>query len=289
MFELKSKAIYNDKTSKNVKNVSVYDFMNGKEQKVFDYLQDKVYKYFEQKGDTTIETIVDNMAWYLRNGAVRYTINDVTENYNIKTVNYYPLETAIDILNKYGKPNGNYFDGSAGWGNRLFASIKTNHNYYACEPNVELTNKLKEMYNFFYNTINDNPFCSYELPKCEISNDGSEVLNQNLIGNMDICFTCPPYYDIEIYETNNPNQSISKFNSYDLWLNDFLFKSIDNMISYLKDGGHIVLTLGTMVNDRNTANDVREYLDKSNLKFVDIFENERQRGKNFEETLVYQK
>jgi hypothetical protein len=59
-------------------------------------------------------------------------------------------------------------------------------------------------------------------------------------GSFDFIFTSPPFFTFEIYSSVE-GQSVISYNTVDLWLNNFLFKSIDNSWNKLEKYGHYAL------------------------------------------------
>ena len=77
------------------------------------------------------------------------------------------------------------FDPCAGWGERLLYSYKNNVQYLGVDINSKLFKGYSEMINHF------------DIKDCKMINADSSLVDIN--GNYDLVFTCPPYYNIEIY------------------------------------------------------------------------------------------
>jgi len=73
----------------------------------------------------------------------------------------------------------------------------------------------------------------------KIINTGIENVKINK-GKYDLCFTSPPFFDLETYE-NNDNQSIKKFTTSNKWAQHFLITLLDKNIEALKSKGHLVI------------------------------------------------
>lgn len=68
----------------------------------------------------------------------------------------------------------------------------------------------------------------------------SEKMNElNIDVKIDLIMICPPYYNMEIYETNNENslQSISLYNNYQNWIENYLIKTFIHCDNLLNDNG----------------------------------------------------
>lgn len=71
-----------------------------------------------------------------------------------------------------------------------------------------------------------------------------EKLYSHLPGQADLLFTCPPYYDLEIYDKNNP-EDISAAKTY----KEFLAKYeaiLAPSYTHIKDGGYAIIVIGNV-------------------------------------------
>ena len=55
-------------------------------------------------------------------------------------------------------------------------------------------------------------------------------------------FTSPPYFDKEKYDQSE-QQSYKMYHSFDSWMKDFLFKSIEVRTPNLKSGGLLIINI----------------------------------------------
>lgn len=120
---------------------------------------------------------------------------------------------------------GTLFDPCAGWGGRMLGTVAAGWQYIACEPNKTTYDHLMEIVDFLkignYVTIYNMPY---------------EDLDLSTLGEVDVVLTSPPYFDLELYESNN-GQSYLKHGTYDDWLNNWYLTMIEKNISILsKDG-----------------------------------------------------
>ena len=146
----------------------------------------------------------------------------------------FPVKTVDNILKRYNV-NGNYYDYSCGWGARLLSSLRNGVNYFGTDPNYLLVDKLKKMYSDYKETAGF--FC----PKADIRAVGSEVLQEDWVGKIGVCFTSPPYFDLEDYKIGE--QSIKKNSNYDSWLENYLRPTIENCHKYLVDDGYFIINI----------------------------------------------
>jgi tRNA1(Val) A37 N6-methylase TrmN6 len=75
----------------------------------------------------------------------------------------------------------------------------------------------------------------------DIRCSGSEVFHQEWEGSMDLCFSSPPYFNLEDYKIGN--QSWKPGMSYRQWVDSYLRPTIRNCYRYLKAGGKFVCNI----------------------------------------------
>lgn len=132
----------------------------------------------------------------------------------------------------------NYHDASCGFGMRMIGSILDNCNYYGTDPNKELFNKLNELYNFTKKYFN----CGNIDIRCQ----GSEIFIPEWENKMDISFTSPPYFNIEVYSRDN-YASTKNYNNYDNWIKEYVVPTLDNTVKYLKNSGYLCINIKNIV------------------------------------------
>src|SRR5690606_6766490 len=112
-----------------------------------------------------------------------------------------------------------WLDISAGWGDRLIASIVRGVRYVGVDPYVELHEGYKEI----ISTLAPKNMQHRYTMIC----DGFE--NDYFIGHeeerFDLVGTCPPFFDLEWY-SNSPNDSIRRYPTQAEWTGKFLIPSI---------------------------------------------------------------
>lgn len=145
--------------------------------------------------------------------------------FSLKTVDY--------ILSKYNV-NGNWYDYSCGWGIRLLGAIRNKVNYYGTDPNYELVNQLNKLNNDINNITDINSIT--EIKCC-----GSEEFNPNWENKMGLCFSSPPYFDLEDYKIGN--QSYTEGTTFEDWLNNYVKPTISNIKKYLISDGYFLVNI----------------------------------------------
>jgi len=159
-------------------------------------------------------------------------------NKNVKSCTNFNIVVGINIL-EYFKPSI-WVDISSGWGDRLAAAICYNilnkdklKLYYGTDPNI----KLKK----YYKQIINNLCKPSEIHKYKIIHDGFlETDHTHLYNKCDLVFSSPPFFNIEIY-SNNKNDSYTKNDTSDKWINNFLLPVVEKSYTLLNTNGHLVL------------------------------------------------
>ena len=200
--------------------------------------------------------------------------------YTFKVPGFYNTDTVYEFLKKYTDVGDNYYDGSCGWGNRLCGALKADVNYFGTDPNKELYVKLNEMYKKFKKITNTKA-------TADIRCQGSEFFIPEFENKMDVAFTCPPYFFLEIYTEEQQNLLSMPYQD---WLNSFMFPTIENTIKYLKDGGIYAITVKNF-SKYKIYDDVKAYLDNNeNLEFVELMEEKlstQQKGESTKANIEY--
>ena len=80
---------------------------------------------------------------------------------------------------------------------------------------------------------------------------------QKLYGKTDLVMTSPPYFGAEKYNTDNANQSISKFPTYDSWRERFYRVLVQGAYDLLKPGGVFVLNIANVPSCKYLERDAR--------------------------------
>lgn len=84
--------------------------------------------------------------------------------------------------------------------------------------------------------------------KAQYDEVSGEKLYAHLNKKADLLFTCPPYYDLEKYDQNNPDD-LSNSKTYD----EFIVRYsaiLSPSYAHIKDGGYAIITVGNIRNDK---------------------------------------
>lgn len=167
------------------------------------------------------------MGTYISDSGIRKMLKIYT---GVQGVSNFRPTAAACIYNKYAK-DGVVWDMSGGWGGRLLGaivgSVKT---YIATEPASQTVDGLHKLAQDFAGNM------AWEIKQC-----GSEEYRPKCC-ELDLCFTSPPYFDLEKY-SNESNQSYIKFNNKKAWIEEFLKPTFESCYFGLKTYKHMLINI----------------------------------------------
>ena len=172
-------------------------------------------------------------------------------------------------------------DFSAGWGDRLVGACLCDNDiksYVGIDPN-------KRLFTGYKNIIKELlPKSSHH--KYEMINDCAEYYIGLINEKFDLVFTSPPYYDVEIY-SDDKNQSIKRYSTFDKWYKKFLLKSINLSIDKLKKYG----TLAININNFKGINIIEKLKKDIKIPFIGIiyYGNHRCKTTIYQPILIWNK
>lgn len=164
-----------------------------------------------------------NFNYYLREAI--YTLNP--------ECNAFKISVTKTFLQHIGAKK--VLDPSAGWGDRLLGAAAANVEvYHGVEPNPRLINPYEDMLKF----VNKNSYKFF----------AEDFLKVKLESKYDTIFTSPPFFDYEVYNMEDINQSINKRNKLDVWIKEFLYPYVEKAWEVLVPGGHYALYISDTKN-----------------------------------------
>jgi len=173
--------------------------------------------------------------------------------------NFRPTAAAV-IYDTFAK-NGVVWDMSGGWGGRLLGALASGvDNYIATEPCEKTMSGL-------VNILDDFPSkMGYEILHC-----GSEEYRPQH-NSLDLCFTSPPYFDLEKY-SNERSQSYIKFPTKKEWVDGFLTETFESCHFGLKPDGCMIINIADVKgkNSLNLENETIVVAEKVGFKLVKKF------------------
>ena len=162
-----------------------------------------------------------------------------------RKVSQFPIGMADKMIGKYCPIGGNYYDPACGWGARMLSALRKGVNYYGTDPNARLVERLYQCMKR-YNKLNPTLFPTFT----DIRSVGSENLCEEWISKMDFSFTSPPYFGLEIYQSDG--QSYTDGMQYEEWLERWMIPTASNILAYLKPGCFCAINIKDVVLDRVT-------------------------------------
>ena len=175
------------------------------------------------------------MGTYISDSGIRKMLKIFS---GVQGVSNFRPTAAAAIYNKFAK-NGVVWDMSGGWGGRLLGAIASGvDTYIATEPSIKTFNGLVELGDDF---SGDTDF--------EIHLNGSENFKP-FYNSLDLCFTSPPYFDLEKY-ADEPTQSYVKYDNKEAWVEGFLRPTFKNCHYGLKPDGVMLINIADMKGKHN--------------------------------------
>jgi DNA modification methylase len=89
----------------------------------------------------------------------------------------------------------------------------------------------------------------FRFINAEILCEGSEKYMPHK-KSLDLCFTSPPYFDLEKY-ADEPTQSYIKFNNKEAWVKGFLRPTFENCYYGLKVNKHMLINIADVKGKHN--------------------------------------
>ena len=138
---------------------------------------------------------------------------------------FYRPHFAKQIIESY-MPNreGFLFDPCAGWGGRMLGTVAAGWKYAACDPNKETYDNLQKLIAFL--DIDDR----VDIRNCPVE-------EHKYKDEADIVLTSPPYFNLEVYDSNI-NQSYYRFFEYDTWKERWFIPLLEESIQNLSENGY---------------------------------------------------
>jgi tRNA1(Val) A37 N6-methylase TrmN6 len=154
-------------------------------------------------------------------------------------------------------------DPCAGWGGRLLGTLcvkrKDKVTYVGIDPetrNQEAYATLQGLYNKYLKKESKSERSSqiyYEKFEDWIDTDDAS----QFFGKTDLVITSPPYFDAELYNSENENQSANSYKTYPEWRERFYRKLVQGAFDLLKPGGTFVLNIANVSSAKNLEKDAR--------------------------------
>jgi len=167
------------------------------------------------------------MGTYMSDSGIRKMLKIYS---GVQGVSNFRPTAAAAIYDTFAK-NGVVWDMSGGWGGRMLGAIASGVKSYTCtEPSRLTASGLVAIREDFGAGVDIN-----------IIELGSEDYHPDR-KSLDLCFTSPPYFDLEKY-SNEYSQSYVKFSTKNDWIEGFLTETFVNCHFGLKDDGVMLINI----------------------------------------------
>jgi len=167
------------------------------------------------------------MGTYISDSGIRKMLKIYS---GVQGVSNFRPTAAAKIYDVFAK-DGVVWDMSGGWGGRLLGAIASGvERYIATEPSIDTFIGLLDISNDYGHNIDS-----------WIYNMGSEDYKPHK-NSLDLCFTSPPYFDLEKY-ANEPSQSYIKYPTKDGWIEGYLAETFKNCYYGLKSGAVMLINI----------------------------------------------
>lgn len=156
----------------------------------------------------------------------------ITMTAGLGSVTKYRTVTSKALIQFFGAKR--VFDPCTGWGGRMLGCLAAaNDTYYVgCEPD-------KNTYKGLVNILEDYAIPFAVQTRAQIIHKPAEDALQddiNQLEKFDMVLTSPPYFNLEVY-TDDSQQSITTYNTWDKWTEGWLKPVILSSLLCLKPGG----------------------------------------------------
>jgi len=143
------------------------------------------------------------------------------------------------IYDSYCPPNGEVLDPCMGYGGRLLGAFASKNvkSYIGFDPDRRQVLGNMDMFSTFIDFDKD------KLRSCLMCLPFENNLIRHLIGQVDLVFTSPPYFDKEKYSFED-TQSYIMYPTYNEWVDGFLFPLFSQGYEHLKSGGYFAINVG---------------------------------------------
>ena len=132
------------------------------------------------------------------------------------------------------------YDPCGGWGDRLAGAMATpNVEFYFCRDVNPLLFPMYNMQRDFYSRQRQ-PSILDKVTEVNFELRGAEI-DCPKEDYFDLVFTSPPYFCTEHYQ--GEDSSWNKYDKFDAWLHEFLFKLLANAYDSLVDGGIMAINI----------------------------------------------
>lgn len=160
--------------------------------------------------------LIQNRCMYLNKQIEDLTDNDILRGFNISGMrrgfSSFSPKITTSFINEFNI--NSIYDPCGGWGHRLLGAWNIDYHYN--DTNTKLVDDIRKV-NSYYSTIKTGGTHTFS------NEDSSEFIPSK---KFDATFTCPPYFDTEIYDSEKT--STNRYGKYQDWLDIWWRNTIRN-------------------------------------------------------------
>lgn len=158
----------------------------------------------------------------------------------VQSVSNFRPTAAKCLYDTFLDENSVVWDMSCGFGGRLLGALSSKkiQTYIGTDPSPEAQEGLHRIKEDF-------AFLGKEV---QLHQMGSEQFHPEK-ESLDFCFTSPPYFDKEMYSSNE-DQSYLKFKSINSWRDFFLYNTLESCYLGLKPGKYCLINIANISNNK---------------------------------------
>lgn len=172
----------------------------------------------------------------------------------------FPPTAARDLIARYGGDGARILDFCSGWAGRFvgFWFAANARHYTGIDPNPRLHPRYAKMAAWLQqhcppDTATEKTFEFLRTTAETWTRDDAKPL-------YDVVLTSPPYFDREVYNSTDPNQSSATHgSSYAAWLQGFMQPALRNAVDALRVGGHALINVDNTAQCPTLVDDVLTY------------------------------
>ena len=210
-----------------------------------------------------------------------YLIREFLWNKIVECTSFKPnVLIAIKQILYTNKENNDFeiLDPSSGWGDRLIGAIAMNVKYTGIDPNRKLHPRYNNIINFFNKTEDKYTMICSPFEECKLNK------------KFDFIFTSPPYFNLEIYSSED-NQSVNaERNNEKQWFDLFFKKYLSNAWEHLKNNCFMAININQKNKNESYINWMINYVNSfDDSEFRGIISYKGEKSKNPQPIFIWMK
>jgi hypothetical protein len=254
LFNETEKTIYvqrNDKTKRILRNIYAKEILN--DTTITNSIKGKpnfwesLYNFFQGHLDDRLFA-PSSIHLYLRDKTLQTPIY-LLQQYQSKAsiINPAVLYTLLNLKLNNNSHSKKLFTPEMSWSSYLLTFLSSGddwNEYIGVDVMNSVITKSSMMYSLFKskNPHSKKKVSLIQKPSESLLNNSSFISKYS--NSIDTIFYCPPYYDMEIYPDSSGFQSIDQYETYDEWLEKYLFATLKLCSIVLKRGGKLAVMIG---------------------------------------------